>query len=644
MLYDPRWDRPPGMYNDPEGLVCVPQIYGPTWERNPDWDGQDRMDQYILPEKTLGWQALRWVRENLLSDDLDEFDRPLPFKPTFEQSRFILWFYAVDENGDFLYREFVLQRLKGWGKDPLAAVISAIEFVGPCRFAGWAKRDLPAQGLKKGDPVGKQHPRAWIQIAAVSLEQTKNTMKLFQGFFTKDCIQKHSIDLGKEKIYAYHGQRVVEAITSSPKSLEGNRATLVIKNETHHWLENNSGHEMADVIERNATKSKDGAARTLSITNAYEPSQNSVAQQEREAWEAEQGDDLIDTGMCYDSLEAPPDAKLRPPTRELPDGTKVEPTREEVMDNFRAILEAVRGDSVWLNVVNMTKSILNRRNKPSRSRRFWFNQIVAAEDAWVDPMAVAKAIDPDAAELRKNPGHNPTFTGWDLILPGEEVVLFGDGSKSHDATAVMGCRLSDGYIFTVGIWEKPHGKRGESWLAPRGAVASRVNDAFERFKVVAFWFDPSHTTDDEDGGRYWDATIDDLFRQHRDELDPAYWPLKSGNNTHGVMFDMATPANRKMFVGGAEEFVEALETLNDIEEFAPTFTHDGNPLFMSHMKNAKRFPTDDGISLMKENRESLKKIDAAVCAVGARMLRRVVLNRPLEEEEQPGDVWGFRRA
>jgi hypothetical protein len=645
MLYDPRWDRPPGMYHDADGLVCVPQTYGPTWTRNPDWDGADPLDQYILPERTLGWQALRWVRENLLSDDLDENDEPLPFKPTFEQSRFILWFYAIDEHGNFIYREFVLQRLKGWGKDPLAAVISAIEFVGPCRFAGWANKDLEHLGLKKGDPVGKGHPRAWVQVAAVSLEQTGNTMKLFQGLFTQRCIQKHSIDIGKERVYAYHGQRVINAVTSSPKSLEGNRATLVIMNETHHWQANNSGHDMADVIERNVTKSKDGAARTLAITNAYEPSEDSVAQRMREAWEEEQGDEtMIDSGMCYDSLEAPPDAKLRPPTKELPDGTKVEPTREEIMDNFRAILEAVRGDSIWLNVVNMTKSILNRRNKPSRSRRFWFNQVVAAEDAWIDPGALLKAVDPYIAELRKDPGHDVLKVGWDAILPGEEVVLFGDGSKSHDATAIMGCRVSDGYVFTVGIWEKPKGKRGEKWLAPRGSVTARVNEIFKRMKVVAFWFDPSHTQDDEDGGRYWDGTIDSWFRDHREELDQQYWPLKSGNNTHGVLFDMATPANRKLFVGAAEQFVDELETLNDIEEFEPQFSHDGHPLWMSHARNAKRFPTDDGISLMKEGRESLKKIDAAVCAVGARMLRRVVLNRPLDEEEPPGDVWGFRRA
>ena len=91
----------------------------PTWSKDPAWTGPRDPDGYILPELTLGWQAIHWVGENLLSDDIDETDpqgmRRLPFTPTREQIRFILFFYAIDETGRFAYREVVLQRLKGWG-------------------------------------------------------------------------------------------------------------------------------------------------------------------------------------------------------------------------------------------------------------------------------------------------------------------------------------------------------------------------------------------------------------------------------------------------------------------------------------------------------------------------------------------------
>lgn len=639
----------------------TPWHCGPTWEKDPSWDGPRDPDGYILPHFTLGWQAIRWAQENLLADETDEHDRPLPFTFTAEQMRFILWFYALDPGdeyreptGRFMYREFVLQRLKGWGKDPLAAVIAAIEFVGPCRFAGWAARDMPEKGLKRGDPVAKPHPRAWVQIAAVSLEQTQNTMKLFQGLFSEACIAEHSIDLGKETIYAYGGKKTIKAVTSSPKALEGNRPTLVIMNETHHWGTSNEGINMADAIERNATKAKGGAARTLAITNAFEPSEESVARQQREAYEEEASGLNYSTGMCYDSLEAPKDARLRP---KFPDEDALTDEQKETLTRryLQRILEAVRGDAWWLDIPSLINSILNRRNKASRSRRFWFNQVVASEDAWLDPTAVDLSISRMAVEARQivgRDGRAQMEAGW-LVAADEPIVMFFDGSKSDDSTALVGCRLSDGYVFTIGVWQKPTGKRGDKWLAPREAVDERVNEAFRRFKIVAFWGDPSHAKDDEDSSRYWDGLLDRWMQKYAKRsaddvdptrtLDPKFWSIKGGHRKHAIMFDMAGPDQQKLFIGAAETFVEEMETLNDIEEFAPSFEIDGHPALVQHLKNAVRHPHPSGwgTSLMKEGRESPKKIDLAVCAVGARMLRRVVLNAGHDEETPPDrTIWG----
>jgi hypothetical protein len=639
----------------------TPWSCGPTWDRDPTWTGPRDPEGYILPEFTLGWQAIKWAQENLLADETDENDKPLPFTFTAEQMRFVLWFYALDAGdeyrqptGVFKYREFILQRLKGWGKDPLAAVIAAIEFVGPCRFKGWAAKDMPEKGLKRGDPVGGPHPRAWVQIAAVSLEQTQNTMKLFQGLFTEACVAEHGIDPGKETIYAYGGKKTIKAVTSSPKSLEGNRPTLVIMNETHHWGLTNEGIAMADAIERNATKAKGGAARTLAITNAFEPSEESVARQQREAWQEENTGLSFKTGMCYDSLEAPIDARLRP---RFPDEDALSDEQKETLTRryLSRILEAVRGDAWWLDIPSLVNSILNRRNKASRSRRFWFNQVVASEDAWLDPAAIDLSISQMAVEARLlvgREGFAQMEAGW-LVAATEPIVMFFDGSKSDDSTALVGCRLSDGYVFTIGVWQKPQGKRGDTWLAPREAVDERVKMAFKRFNIVAFWGDPSHTKDDEDSSRYWDGYLDRWMQAYAKRsaddknpahtLDPKFFPLKSGLRKHAVMFDMAGPDQQKLFISAAETFVEEMETLNDIEEFAPQFQIDGHPALVQHLRNAVRHPHPSGwgVSLMKEGRESPKKIDLAVCAVGARMLRRVVLNAGLEDDTPPDrQVWG----
>src|SRR5690606_39697330 len=73
-----------------------------------------------------------------------------------------------------------------------------------------------------------------------------------------------------------------------------------------------------------------------------------------------------------------------------------------------------------------------------------------------------------------------------------------------------------------------------------------------------------------------------------------------------------------------------------------TLTIDGHPLLVAHMRNARRFPNRFGVSLMKEHRESPRKIDLAVCAVGARMVRRMILNRG-QSGKRPGNFRGFKR-
>jgi hypothetical protein len=639
----------PGVYvTGPDTWDIVPLTLGPTWDKDPSWDGPRDPEGYILPKLTLGWQAIKWGESNLLSDETDEHDRPLPFKLTNEQLRFILWFYAIDENGRFLYREIVLQRLKGHGKDPLAAFIIGVEFVGPCRFAGWVTEDQPDLGLEAGDPYAKPHPRSWIQLAAVSKDQNKNTFTILAGIFTEECIAEHSIDIGKEIIYAYHGKKRIEAVTSSPRALEGNRPTLVIGNEPHQWLANNEGHAMADAIERNATKAKGGAARQLYITNAFNRSADSIGQRLRDSY-----DDTLESArrndMMYDSLEAPRSAKLVPPN--IPKGATPEEQVRLTEKYLTAVLEVVRGDSKWLHIPDLVASIMNPRNPVSRSLRFWFNSVATAEDAWLDPVAIKAGAHPLAVEARKvaTSKRETLEAGW-LVLPDDPVVLFLDASKSDDSTALVGCRLSDAYIFTGGVWQKPPGKRGEKWLVDRDAVDAQVERVFTRLNVVAFWGDPSHTKDDLDDTAYWGPMFDHWMQKFsRDDergrwkgIDPKFWPVKSGLRTHAVKFDMAAPQNQLMFIRAAMEFVLEMERLNDIEEFEPSFQHDGHPALVKHMENAIRYPHPlGGVSLMKENRESKNKIDLAVSAVGARMMRNIILNLTPEEEEKPdNEIWG----
>lgn len=554
-----------------------PAHLGPTWET-------DAKGRFILPEYSIGWDSLVWSGQKL------QLTRGEPWKFTAEQARFWLWWYAVDADGTFIFdREGIMQRLKGHGKDPMGAAIAGNELVG-----------LPVfDGISRGKARAAEQPNAWVQILAVTQEQTKNTMRLFPRLFTDEAKAEYGLAIGKEQIYALGDERFLQALTSNPAPLEGARPTFTLANETHHWRENNNGIAMYETLSRNAAKSAEGVnGRLLQLSNAYEPGMDSVLERTRLAYEAAQSrpDEILLSGVMYDSLEAAPEAPL---------------VDENDPDVIVSVLESVRGDSVWLNIRRLRKQVEDPRIAPSQSRRFWYNQIVASEDAWLDPLAV------DAQRTDRT------------LQKGDEIALFFDGSKNDDATALVACRLSDGVVFTIGLWQSPpkRGRKNFDWVVPRADVNALVKQVFRDYKVLGFFADPSHTREDGTLDRFWQPMVDEWHRTYGPRL--VVWAQP---NRHAVSFDMANRNGEgAKFVAAAELFVEELE--------GGDLFHDGNPELVRHLKHARRFPTQHGVSLMKDGPESPRKIDLAVCAVGARMVRTLILNSAKKRGQARGTVW-----
>lgn len=567
-----------------DALKYPPVTIGPTWRRTPDgryWD---------LPERTIGWDVLAWTGVYLRN-------QREPWRWTDEQARFILWWFATDDRGRFLYRDGVFQRLKGHGKDPLGAGLCAVEAFGPCRVG-----DVDADG----HPIPTDHPDAWVQAAAVAERQTKNTFRLFPGLFTEDAVKQYGLVIGGETIYGLNRTRFIQAVTSNPPVMEGARSTFVLMNETHHWLSNNSGMEMAEVISRNTAKSAGGQSRRLRITNAFSTSVESVAAQDRYLWDQIAAGEVPDIGLMYDSLEAPEDAPL--------DYYEVE-----------EVIKGVRGDSTWIDLETIKNEIADTRISASESRRFWYNQMVSDSDRWIDP----KDLEYCRADEE-----------LDQLYPGDEIVLFGDFSKSDDSTALVSCRLSDGLVSLQGLWQKPPKGRDEGWMVNRDAVSRRISEIFDNYKVAAFWGDPSHTLEDESQERYWDRYFDQWHRKYSAKLE--MW-VRKGSDGHAIMWDMTSRQR-------LQQFTEAVErTALDIGETAEarianphaeqTFKFDGDGRLISHFKNAKWAENEYGYSIWKGHRESSKKIDAAVAAVGACMLRRLLLNDPKRQKVRTGRVY-----
>lgn len=524
-------------------LPAEPHIDGPTWRRYSD-------GSFYLPERTLGWGIINWLASYVRSPDGEE-----RFLPTLEQARFLLWMYAVDENGEYLYRSITLRRAKGWGKDPLCAALSLAELCGPVAFSHF---DL------RGEPVGKQRFAPWIQVVSTSWDNTKNAMMMFPALATDKLRKEHKLEINKTIVYSGSGGRI-ESCTSSPYALEGNRPTLVIANETQWWKENNDGHSLANVINGNVTKVR--GARKLSICNAHIPGEDSVAERDHDAWQAVKAGQAVDTGVLYDSLEAPADT----PVSEIPSQKEDPKGYEKGIEKLRKGIEIACGDSVWLDVDEIVASVLDVRNPVTESRRKHLNQLNAQEDSWVAPYEWDRVADPAA-----------------VLAKGDRITLGFDGSKSGDWTALVACRVDDGCLFLVQAWDPLKFPNEE---VPREDVDAVVRSCFERYEVVAFRADV-HMFES-----YVDAWSRDFKRVLKVNASP--------NNP--VAFDMRGTV-KKRFVLDCERFLDAV-----LEE---ELSHDGNPVLRQHVLNARRHPTNfDAVSIRKASKDSAKKIDAAVCAV-----------------------------
>lgn len=417
-----------------------------------------------------------------------------------------------------------------------------MEFVGPCRFGGWN-----ADGTPKAVPQSA----AWVQIAATTKDQTRNTMVLFPGIFSKRAIGEYGIDLGKEIIYSSGGGRI-EAVTSSPRALEGGRATFVVANETQHWVRSNEGDRMAEVIARNLAKIRGGSARSLAITNAHNPGENSVAERDWEAWCAIRDGRSASSGFYYDSLEAGP--------TELADRGSLR----------QGLLEA-RGDATWLDVDRLIDAVYDPTTPPSVTRRFYLNQIAEAEDAWLAPHEWNACA---AAEK---------------ILADQDAITLGfDGAIREDSTALVACRVEDGYLELLGCWEKPDGPDGDGWQVDRDEVDAAVSMAFDRYAVVGMFADPAH------------------WQDYLDRWQGEYGARVRVRSTPSRPFEWWTNRARLM-VAALERFHDA--TVNQ------DVTHSGDAVLTRHVLNARRRAGRSGLTIAKEHPSSTRKIDAAMAAV-----------------------------
>lgn len=265
------------------------------------------------------------------------------------------------------------------------------------------------------------------------------------------------------------------------------------------------------------------------------------------------------------------DARIAPPDTDLADEA-----------SLRAGLEFVYEDAPWADIEAMISRIWKTSSKVDDSKRKYLNWPTASSDSWVDPQ--------DWAQMAR-PGVVPA--------DGEDVVLFFDGSMSNDHTALIGARMGDGHIFTVGVWAPTQDTPDDRPMIDYEVVDAAVDRAHKRWSVVAFFADV----------REWEAYVHNIWPERYKE-SYRLWASTGGRKAAPIAWDMRSHDY---------DFTQASELVEQ-EIRQHLFTHDGDPRLTQHVLNMRRHEGRFGIVPRKESRKSLKKIDAGVCMIGARMV------------------------
>lgn len=529
-----------------------------------------------LPELTLGYGVLTWMERELVVPSGPFAGSP--FVATQQQALFLLWYYAVDKQGRWVFSRAVRRLAKGSGKTPFAAAMALAELLGPVRFGGFV-HGVP------GGCVGVPVRLPLVQVAATSEEQTGVTMRIVTGMAHKGSRlqRKYQLDPGKTFIDTPAGGRL-RLLTSSAASAEGSESSFVIADEVEHWKPANGGVELWHTLRRNLAKT---GSRMLETCNAWEPGVDSVAEASFDDWVAQEEGRLREGAgrTLYD-------ARVAPSFTSLSD----EPGEGEV--SLTEGLKFVYEGSPWTDIEAIKSEVWSPSNPVSVSRRFYLNQPTVSESAWVEPGVWAALADSDR-KLRK----------------GEEVVLFFDGSKSGDNTALVGCCMEDGFVFTVDVWEPEE----DTGLVDVDDVVAAVDWVRAQFDVVGFFSDVREW--ESFAKLQWPREFEDSIvvpaQDHGKAASLVAWDMRS----HGLEFATAAEMCRAEIEDGL-------------------FHHDGNFVTARHIANCRMAEQRGHITVKKESPKSSKKIDAAVCVIGARMVYRMVKEDPrYKKRVRAGGEW-----
>jgi len=521
---------------------------------------------------SLGGLAVAWIEFFCVHGPGDVQGQPILLDDEF--AGFIYDAYALSGNGRRLYRTAFLSRSKGRAKSELAGFLVLFEAFGPSRFAGYAtggetfRSGAFSYTYSAGEPMGRAVTYPFIRCLATEESQAGNTYDNVYynlggyGEGSRRLIETYGMsrnNVGLTKIQLPDGGEIVPS-TASSAAKDGGKESFAVFDETHLYVLPEL-QRMWRTVNRNLQKRKEADSWGLETSTMYAPGEDSIAEQSHKTAQDILAGKLKMDNLLFDHRQASNQTKLGDP------------------DSLRqGLIEAYGPAADWMDLDGMIQSIYDPRNPVADSRRYFLNQPTAASDSWLTYPEWEGCADTDL-----------------ILLPGDVITLGFDGSQKRgrgkaDATALVACRLNDGALFPIRIWEQPDGPAGEDWRVSVEEVENEVAEAFDTYKVVGFYADPAKW---ESSIAQWEARYGPKLKVKSTPKNPIEWWMTAG---------------RSILVSRALERFE--NAVHDRE-----LKHNGNQHLTQHALNAKKVPTPQGFRIQKEHPQSSRKIDAVVAAV-----------------------------
>lgn len=508
-----------------------------------------------------------------------------------EYTSFIVDCYAHDKKGRRLYDTAFFSRPKGTDKSGVAAALVLFEAFGPCRFDGWAEGGETYEFLgetytyQAGEPMGKPQHNPMIRIMATEEGQAGNTYdSVYFNLTNEDAplyqLRAYGLDVGLTRVILHTGGEIRPSTTGSA-SKDGGLETFTVFDETHLYT-TPALKGMYNTVSRNAVKRRKEGAWYIETTTMYAPGEESIAEETYRFAQMITEGKARNKRLLFDHRYADvPDVNPMKITDD--NGVERMETEDEYLKRMRESFEEAYGDAIaWNDIDGLMDSLFDPRQSITATFRYFFNALVAASDAWVDPQLWKK--NGLKAHLQKwlSLGLKPQWTG---LRRGDQITLGFDGGRSDDATVLIACRVSDGLVAPIRIWEAPDTAEANDWTIDHQEVDAIVQQTHKKYRVVGFFADPP----------LWQDYVDKWSNLYAD--------------TYIVKASASKPL--EFWTAQSSRMIPALERVHTAIANGE-LPHTDHPTLTRHVLNARRRERPQGTLIGKERKKSPKKIDAAI--------------------------------